>query len=94
MQSIRLSVVSGETKGRIGVFSLGRNHFNTMNKRDLPEIRCPYCNKLIARGEALDMEFRCGRCKHFFILRATRPDPELHDGPHGVSYGRTTQQTP
>lgn len=27
MQSIRLSVVSGETKGRIGVFSLGRNHY-------------------------------------------------------------------
>ena len=85
MQSIRLSVVSGETKGRIGVFSLGRNHFNTMNKRDLPEIRCPYCNKLIARGEALDMEFRCGRCKNFFILRAAR----LNDEGRGASLQET-----
>lgn len=55
---------------------MGRNHYNTMNKRDLPEIRCPYCNKLIARGEALELEFRCGRCKNFFILRAVRPNGE------------------
>lgn len=52
-----------------------------MNKRDLPEIRCPHCNKLIARGEALDMEFKCGRCKTFFILRATRPGAERTDRP-------------
>ena len=51
-----------------------------MNKRDLPEIRCPYCNKLIAKGEAVELEFRCGRCKNFFILRAERPDSELRDG--------------
>lgn len=52
-----------------------------MNKRDLPEIRCPYCNKLIARGEALELEFRCGRCKNFFILRAVCPGSERPERP-------------
>ncbi|HJB65177.1 MAG TPA: Com family DNA-binding transcriptional regulator [Candidatus Mailhella merdavium] len=42
----------------------------------MPEIRCPYCNKLIAKGEAVELEFRCGRCKNFFILRAARPGSE------------------
>lgn len=63
-----------------------------MNKRELPEIRCPYCNKLIAKGEAAELELRCGRCKSFFILRATRPDAELHEGRRSFSYGSDNVQ--
>ena len=59
-----------------------------MTKRELPEIRCPYCNKLIAKGEAAELEFRCGRCKTFFILRATRPHSEPHDGQIGANCDR------
>ncbi|WP_296304769.1 Com family DNA-binding transcriptional regulator [uncultured Desulfovibrio sp.] len=62
-----------------------------MNKRDLPEIRCPHCNKLIARGEALDMEFKCGRCKTFFILRGTRPGAERPERPQERFHAESRQ---
>lgn len=47
--------------------------------RELPEIRCPECNKLVAKGVAIDMQFRCPRCKTFFTLRAVRPNEECRD---------------
>ncbi|WP_302260427.1 Com family DNA-binding transcriptional regulator [Desulfovibrio piger] len=62
-----------------------------MNKRDLPEIRCPYCNKLIAKGEAVELEFRCGRCKNFFILRATRPNSERPERPQELCHAESGQ---
>ena len=59
----------------------------------LPEIRCPRCNKLLAKG-VLDVgiiEFQCpgGKCnKRKIILRATRPSLAPHDGLHGDSHVR------
>lgn len=46
----------------------------------LDDIRCPHCHKLLARGQALEMKFKCPRCGTFFVLRATRPSSEP---PHG-----------
>lgn len=63
-----------------------------MNKRELPEIRCPYCNKLIARGEALELEFRCGRCKNFFILRAARSSSERPERPQEHCHAESGQR--
>lgn len=55
-----------------------------MNIADLPEIRCPNCNKVIARGvlEMGLMELQCHttRCKTMVILRALRPNQAPHDG--------------
>lgn len=44
------------------------------------EIRCRHCNKLLARGEAIYMEFKCSRCGAYTILRAIRPNIEPQDG--------------
>lgn len=45
----------------------------TMEKKELPEVRCPHCNKLLAKGFPVMMEFRCPRCKKHFTLRAIEP---------------------
>lgn len=44
------------------------------------EVRCPKCGKLLAKGVALCMEFKCERCKTYYILRASRPNPASLDG--------------
>ena len=35
----------------------------------LPERRCPYCNKLLYKGEVLRIEIKCPRCKHIVYYR-------------------------
>lgn len=78
--------VSGETAGRIGGFSLGRNDFKPIMQKDvLEEIRCRHCGKLLARGQAKIMEFKCPRCGAFTILRAMRPCSESPDGQNGAN---------
>jgi phage FluMu protein Com len=52
-----------------------------MKKEGLQEIRCPQCDKLLARGQAVEMQFKCARCKTYFILRAERPSPERPECP-------------
>ena len=52
-----------------------------MDLQELPEIRCPNCGRLLARGEARIMQFKCTRCKSYVLLRAERPDSVLHDSP-------------
>ena len=47
-----------------------------MQRGDLHEVRCPQCGKLLARGDAVEMQFKCPRCKTYFVLRATRPNQE------------------
>lgn len=78
MQSFRLSV-SLRDWHRVGVYASGRNHQHIMQKI-LDDVRCPHCGKLLARGQALEMEFKCPRCGTFFVLRAMRPSSEPHDG--------------
>ena len=31
---------------------------------EIKEIRCPHCNRLLAKGEALYLELKCPRCGH------------------------------
>ena len=38
---------------------------------EIKEIRCPHCNRLLAKGEALYLELKCPRCGAYTILRAT-----------------------
>jgi Mu-like prophage protein Com. len=63
-----------------------------MNFDDLPEIRCPKCNKIIARGvlEKGLLELKCytTRCGTKILLRASRPNIALLDGLHGDRYAR------
>ena len=44
------------------------------------EIRCGHCGKLLAKGQAASLEFKCPRCGAYTIVRAERPDYELRDG--------------
>ncbi|WP_300732986.1 Com family DNA-binding transcriptional regulator [uncultured Desulfovibrio sp.] len=52
-----------------------------MQKEVLEEIRCRHCGKLLAKGQARVMEFKCPRCGAFTILRATRPGSERSERP-------------
>ncbi|MDR1946358.1 MAG: Com family DNA-binding transcriptional regulator [Desulfovibrio sp.] len=56
-----------------------------MQQEILHEVRCPQCGKLLARGEAVEMQFKCSRCKSYFTLRAARPNREPRDGRCGGS---------
>ena len=38
---------------------------------EIKEIRCPHCNRLLAKGEAAYLELKCPRCRAYTILRAT-----------------------
>ena len=51
-----------------------------MQKDKREEIRCCHCGKLLAKGQAREMEFKCPRCGAFTILRAGCPDSEPPDG--------------
>ncbi|WP_083823233.1 Com family DNA-binding transcriptional regulator [Desulfovibrio sp. 6_1_46AFAA] len=51
-----------------------------MQKDNCEEIRCCHCGKLLAKGQARIMEFKCPRCGAFTIVRAERPDSEPPDG--------------
>ena len=82
MQSFRLSV-SLRDQHTVGIYSMGRNHQHIM-QQILDDVRCPHCRKLLARGQALEMEFKCPRCGTFFVLRATRPSSEPHDGQRSI----------
>lgn len=56
-----------------------------MQKEVLEEIRCRHCGKLLAKGQASIMEFKCPRCGAFTILRAERPCSESPDGQNGAN---------
>ncbi|WP_368506117.1 Com family DNA-binding transcriptional regulator [uncultured Desulfovibrio sp.] len=51
-----------------------------MQREDLPDIKCPRCHRLLARGTAVFMELYCRHCKVYVILRATSPNSAPHDG--------------
>nr|DAR59361.1 MAG TPA: hypothetical protein [Caudoviricetes sp.] len=51
-----------------------------MQKDKREEIRCCHCGKLLAKGQAREMEFKCPRCGAYTVLRAERPDSEPPDG--------------
>lgn len=59
-----------------------------MRKEVLEEIRCCQCGKLLAKGQARVMEFKCPRCGAFTILRAMRPCSESPDGQNGAFYDK------
>jgi len=52
-----------------------------MKKEELQEVRCPQCGKLLARGQAVEMQFKCIRCKTYFTLRDKRPNQERPECP-------------
>jgi phage FluMu protein Com len=42
----------------------------------MEEIRCKQCNRLLAKGTALEITIKCPRCGAYNSLRAARPNPE------------------
>ncbi|GAB6127293.1 Com family DNA-binding transcriptional regulator [Humidesulfovibrio idahonensis] len=40
------------------------------------EIRCGQCNRLLAKGEALDLAIKCPRCGAINHVRAASPNSE------------------
>lgn len=55
-------------------------------KKELEEIRCRHCHKLLAKGHALELEIKCPRCGAYTILRAVRPSLELRDSLNEVKH--------
>ncbi|WP_363323087.1 Com family DNA-binding transcriptional regulator [uncultured Bilophila sp.] len=45
------------------------------------EIRCGHCNKMLAKGTALDLSIKCPRCGAINHVRATRPGTDGHEPP-------------
>lgn len=54
----------------------GRN-----NQWIMQDIRCGQCNRLLAKGEALDLSIKCPRCGAINHVRAASPDTESHRAP-------------
>lgn len=59
---------------------------------EIKEIRCPHCNRLLAKGEATHIEIKCPRCGAYTILRASsaksagrEPLFEVSHAPQAVS---------
>ena len=44
------------------------------------EIRCGRCNKMLAKGTALELSIKCPRCGTINHVRAARPGSEPPDG--------------
>lgn len=45
------------------------------------EIRCGKCNRLLAKGEALDLAIKCPRCGAINHVRATSLNSEGYQAP-------------
>lgn len=77
-QSIRLHFALGRAQNEYQEDAGGATIRSAM-KKELKEIRCCHCCKLLAKGEALELEIKCPRCGAYTILRAARPKHELRD---------------
>ncbi|WP_417022694.1 Com family DNA-binding transcriptional regulator [Bilophila wadsworthia] len=62
---------------------------------EIKEIRCPHCNRLLAKGEATHIEIKCPRCGAYTILSAgsanfagRRASSEAYHAPQTLSPSR------
>ena len=58
------------------------------------EIRCGHCNKMLARGTALDLSIKCPRCGTIKTMRAMRPGSEPHDGHRSLNNEEIDRRQP
>lgn len=79
MRSIRLSCLGRETVTGYADIARGATLLHVMQE-ERREIRCAHCGKLLAKGQATSLEFKCPRCGAYTIVRAERPDREPQDG--------------
>ena len=56
-----------------------------MGERKNREIRCGQCNRMLAKGMALDLSIICPRCGTINHVRDTIPSSEPHDGQIGAT---------
>ncbi|WP_460032470.1 Com family DNA-binding transcriptional regulator [Megalodesulfovibrio paquesii] len=54
------------------------------SSRDMDQIRCGQCNKLLAKGEALNLAIKCPRCGAMNHVRAASPRQEAREAPTGA----------
>lgn len=57
--------------------------------KELKEIRCGHCNKLLGKGSAHDLEIKCTRCGTLNHVRDASPCYEPSNGHKGCSSGHT-----
>lgn len=62
---------------RVAAVWQGPYHFAIKMRKH--EIRCGKCNRLLAKGQAHDLEIKCPRCGVFNHLSATSTDNETHE---------------
>jgi len=53
----------------------------TVKKRSMQEIRCGNCNRLLAKGEALNLSIKCPKCGTLNHVRAASPKREGRRAP-------------
>ncbi|SNS21867.1 Mu-like prophage FluMu protein Com [Humidesulfovibrio mexicanus] len=61
----------------------------------MQEIRCGKCNRLLAKGEALDLAIKCPRCGAINHVRDKIPDTEGQGASNKEApHGRTQKAAP
>ena len=58
------------------------------------EIRCGHCNKMLARGTALDLSIKGPRCGTINTMRAMRPGSAPHDGHRSLNNEEIDRRQP
>ena len=58
------------------------------------EIRCGHCNKMLAKGTALDLSIKYPRCGTINTMRAMRPGSEPHDGHRSLNNEEIDRRQP
>ncbi|WP_081602965.1 Com family DNA-binding transcriptional regulator [Desulfocurvibacter africanus] len=53
------------------------------------ELRCGKCDKLLAKGSAVELVIKCPRCKTINHVRAKSPDHEGPEPRNGVQHDHT-----
>ncbi len=61
------------------------NHQETATMQERKEVRCGHCNRLLGKGEVLDFEMKCPRCKTINHVRAESPCSEPPEGQNGAN---------
>ncbi|MCH5278018.1 MAG: Com family DNA-binding transcriptional regulator [Desulfovibrionaceae bacterium] len=60
--------------------------------KELKEIRCGHCNKLLGKGSAHDLEIKCTRCGTLNHVRDTSPCSEPYEGQNGASHAYSAEK--
>lgn len=63
-----------------------------MGERKNREIRCGRCNRMLARGVALDLSIKCPRCGTINHVRDSISSSEPHEGQTGACHAHSEEK--